>query len=108
MYRATSPTLKMTRLEVTASAGSDGGEPAVKTYTVKAGTTLAVTPPVPSGLKGSYALTVETTSGGSVYAARTLALPKDGIQMFTVQTMPDDGGMVEVPYAEQDLSVLGN
>ena len=99
---------KTAEVKVTASAGSDGGEPAVKTYTVKAGTTLAVTPPVPSGLKGSYALTVETTSGGSVYAARTLALPKDGIQMFTVQTMPDDGGMVEVPYAEQDLSVLGN
>ncbi|MFH8476277.1 DUF5719 family protein [Streptomyces sp. NPDC018000] len=93
-------------VKVAASAGSEGGEQTVKTYTVKGGTTLAVTPPVPSGLKGSYALTVETESGGPVHAARTLALPQDGIQMFTVQTLPDDGGTVEVPAAEQDLSLL--
>ena len=93
-------------VKVTASAGSGGGEQAVKTYSVKGGTTLAVTPPVPAGLKGSYALTVETKSGGPVHAARTLVLPEDGIQMFTVQTLPDDGGTVVVPAAEQDLSVL--
>ncbi|WP_405666533.1 DUF5719 family protein [Streptomyces sp. NBC_00055] len=93
-------------VKVTASAGSGGGERTVKTYTVKGGTTLAVTPQVPAGLKGSYALTVETESGGPVHAARTLALPEDGIPMFTVQTLPDDGGTVEVPAAEQDLSVL--
>ncbi|MFE4798330.1 DUF5719 family protein [Streptomyces sp. NPDC056708] len=110
--RAKGSTLSLTApgatatVKVTASAGSGGGEQAVKTYTVKGGTTLAVTPPVPSGLKGSYALTVETQSGGPVHAARTLALPQDGIQMFTVQTLPDDGGTVEVPAAEQDLSVL--
>ncbi|MET7858247.1 DUF5719 family protein [Streptomyces sp. NPDC005318] len=95
-------------VKVTASAGSGGGERTVKTYTVKGGTTLAVTPQVPAGLKGSYALTVETESGGPVHAARTLALPEDGIPMFTVQTLPDDGGTVEVPAAEQDLSVLGD
>ncbi|WP_329451758.1 DUF5719 family protein [Streptomyces sp. NBC_01724] len=94
------------KVKVTASAGSGGGERTVKTYTVKGGTTLAVTPQVPAGLKGSYALTVETESGGPVHAARTLTLPEDGIPMFTVQTLPDDGGTVEVPAAEQDLSVL--
>ncbi|MFD0026080.1 DUF5719 family protein [Streptomyces sp. NPDC058382] len=93
-------------VKVTASAGSKGGTPVSKTYKVAAGTTVAVTPPVPSGLKGTYALTVETQSGGPVHAARTLALPQDGIQMFTVQTLPDDGGTVEVPAAEEDLSVL--
>ncbi|WP_326670354.1 DUF5719 family protein [Streptomyces sp. NBC_01257] len=93
-------------VKVTASAGSKGGTPVSKTYQVGAGTTLAVTPPVPAGLKGTYALTVETQSGGPVHAARTLSVPLDGIPMFTVQTLPDDGGTVEVPAAEQDLSVL--
>ncbi|MFD7231430.1 DUF5719 family protein [Streptomyces sp. NPDC059881] len=95
------------QVKVTASAGTEAGEQAVKTYTVKAGTTLAITdPPVPAGLKGSYALTVEPQSGGPVHAARTLLLPQDGIEMFTVQTLPDDRGLVTVPSAEQDLSVL--
>ncbi|MCA1220317.1 DUF5719 family protein [Streptomyces sp. 8L] len=94
------------QVQVTASAGSQGGTATQKTYTVKAGTTLAVTPPVPDGLKGSYALTVEPRSGGPVYAARTLALPEDGIPMFTVQTLPDDRGTVSVPRASQDLSIL--
>ncbi|MGR8010199.1 DUF5719 family protein [Streptomyces hypolithicus] len=95
------------KVKVTASAGSEGGEPVTETYTVKAGTTLAIgKPPVPSGLRGSYALTVEPQSGGSVHASRSLELPEDGIPMFTVQTMPDDRGTVAVPEAEQDLSVL--
>ncbi|THA31022.1 hypothetical protein E6R18_18665 [Streptomyces sp. A1277] len=93
-------------VKVTASAGSEGGTPVSKTYKVAAGTTLAVTPPVPAGLKGTYALTVETQSGGPVHAARTLTVQQDGIPMFTVQTLPDDKGTVEVPAAEQDLSVL--
>ncbi|MFF7715952.1 DUF5719 family protein [Streptomyces sp. NPDC007988] len=96
------------QVKVTASAGTEGGAQAVKTYTVKGGTTLAVSPPVPAGLKGSYALTVEPQSGGPVHAARTLLLPEDGIQMFTVQTLPDDRGLVAVPAAQQDLSVLGD
>ncbi|MER5891002.1 DUF5719 family protein [Streptomyces sp. NPDC001941] len=110
--RATGSTLSLTaptanaEVKVTASAGSQGGTATSKTYSVKAGTTLAVTPPVPAGLKGSYALTVETVSGGPVHAARTLALPADGIPMFTVQTLPDDRGTVAVPRAVQDLSVL--
>ncbi|WP_149179932.1 DUF5719 family protein [Streptomyces sp. TRM49041] len=93
-------------VKVTASAGTEGGTPGSKTYTVKAGTTMAITPPVPAGLKGSYALTVETRSGGPVHAARMLALPQDGIEMFTIQTLADDEGKVAVPQAEQDLSVL--
>ncbi|MER5772271.1 DUF5719 family protein [Streptomyces sp. NPDC001985] len=94
------------RVRVTASAGTEGGARTVKTYEVKARTTLAVPAPVPDGLKGSYALTVETELGGPVHAARTLALPEDGVRMFTVQTLPDDRGLVSVPEAEQDLSVL--
>ncbi|MFI6691944.1 DUF5719 family protein [Streptomyces sp. NPDC050433] len=110
--RAKGSTLSLTapsstgKVKVTASAGSGGGEQVVKTYTVKGGTTQAVTPPVPAGLKGSYALTVEPESGGPVYAARTLALARDGVPMFTVQTMPDDRGMVSVPATKEDLSVL--
>ncbi|NBM19583.1 DUF5719 family protein [Streptomyces sp. GC420] len=94
------------KVKVTASAGTGGGEPVSETYTVKAGTTTAVTPPVPDGLKGSYALTVEPEPGGEVHASRTLALPQDGVPMFTVQTLPDDKGMVAVPKARQDLSLL--
>ncbi|WP_433571514.1 DUF5719 family protein [Streptomyces sp. CA-251247] len=93
-------------VKVTASAGTGGGSPAVKTYKVKAGTTTAVVPPVPTGLKGTYALTVETVAGGPVHASRMLALPQDGVPMFTVQTLPDDRGTVAVPKARQDLSVL--
>ncbi|MEU1124349.1 DUF5719 family protein [Streptomyces sp. NPDC005899] len=93
-------------VKVTASAGSEAGESTVKTYTVKGGTTLEVVPEAPAGLKGVYALTVEPESGGPVHAARTLTVAEGGIDMFTVQTLPDDGGTVEVPAAEQDLSVL--
>ncbi|MFE2377870.1 DUF5719 family protein [Streptomyces sp. NPDC059398] len=95
------------KVKVTASQGSEGGSPVVKTYTVKGGTTLAVKPTPPSGLKGSYALTVEPEAGGGpVYASRTLELPQDGVPMFTVQTLPDDRGTVSVPRAREDLSLL--
>ncbi|MGW0737885.1 DUF5719 family protein [Streptomyces sp. NPDC002851] len=93
------------KVKVTASAGAEGGSPVTKTYTVKGGTTRLVAPPVPSGLKGPYALTVERLAG-TVHVARTLELPQDGVPMFTVQTLPDDRGTVVVPKAEQDLSVL--
>ncbi|GAA2495269.1 DUF5719 family protein [Streptomyces gobitricini] len=110
--RAEGTTLSLTapgeaaEVKVTASAGTEGGTPVTKTYKIGSGTTLAVTPPVPAGLKGVYALTVETLSGGPVHAARTLAEPDDGLPMFTVQTLADDRGTVEVPSAGQDLSVL--
>ncbi|MEW1698418.1 DUF5719 family protein [Streptomyces sp. NPDC093249] len=110
--RAKASTLALTavgsaaQVKITASAGSAGGTPVSRTVTVKAGTTTAVTDLVPEGLKGSYALTVEPVSGGKVYASRMLALPQDGVPMFTVQPLLDDRGMVEVPAARQDLGVL--
>ena len=94
------------KVRVTASAGSGGGEPVSRTYTLKGGTTTAVDDLRPEGGKGRYALTVERLSGGAVYAARTLTVSEDGIPMFTVQTLPDDRGTVSVPEAGQDLSVL--
>ncbi|MFE1802648.1 MULTISPECIES: DUF5719 family protein [unclassified Streptomyces] len=94
------------KVKVTASAGSEGGTAASKTYTVKAGTTQNVEPPVPAGLKGTYALTVEPLSGGPVHASRMLEAAEGDVPMFTVQTLPDDRGTVKVPEAEQDLSVL--
>jgi uncharacterized protein DUF5719 len=94
------------QVKVTASAGSEGGTAATKTYTIKSGTTQDVELPVPAGLKGTYALTVERVSGGAVYASRTLLARMDGLPAFTVQTLPDDRGTVAVPDAEQDLSVL--
>ncbi|MFJ8364134.1 DUF5719 family protein [Streptomyces sp. NPDC093984] len=93
-------------VKVTASAGSEGGTPVTKQYTIKGGTTQDVDVPVPSGLKGTYALTVETLSGGPVYASRTLRTTIEGLSAFTVQTLPDDRGTVAVPEARQDLSVL--
>ncbi|OXS30508.1 DUF5719 family protein [Streptomyces sp. XY006] len=93
-------------VKVTASAGSEGGTPVSKTYTIKAGTTQDIEPPVPAGLKGTYALTVEPVSGGPVYGARALAAAEGGVPAFTVQTLPDDRGTVAVPEADEDLSVL--
>ncbi|MEU4204807.1 DUF5719 family protein [Streptomyces sp. NPDC045470] len=98
---------KDAEVTVTASAGSGGGTPVSKTYTVKGGSTLAVEPPRPQGLKGSYALTVTPAAGsGPVHAARTLALPQGGLPAFTVQTLPDDRGSVVVPTAGEDLRLL--
>ncbi|MFF0586402.1 DUF5719 family protein [Streptomyces sp. NPDC003781] len=94
------------QVKVTASAGTEGGTPATKTYTIKAGTTQNVDAPVPAGLKGAYALTVETVSGGPVHASRTLTGPDEDVAAFTVQTLPDDRGTVSVPNADDDLSVL--
>ncbi|MFE9442610.1 DUF5719 family protein [Streptomyces sp. NPDC006602] len=94
------------KVKVTASAGSDGGTAVSKTYTIKAGTTENVEAPTPSGLKGTYALTVEPISGGPVYASRTLTATEEGVRGFTIQTLPDDRGTVAVPEADQDLSVL--
>ncbi|MEU3900326.1 DUF5719 family protein [Streptomyces sp. NPDC045251] len=110
--RAKSTTLSITaprqsaKVKVMASAGTEGGTTASKTFTIKGGTTQNVEAPVPAGLEGAYALTVETVSGGPVYASRTLTGEDDDVAAFTVQTLPDDRGMVSVPKAEEDLSVL--
>lgn len=93
-------------VKVTTSASTSGGEPVSKTVSVKAGTTVVLSPPDPSSGKGTYAVTVQPSSGGPVYASRTLELPKDGVPMFTVQTMPDDRGLVAVPASREDLSIL--
>ncbi|MDG9719052.1 DUF5719 family protein [Streptomyces sp. DH24] len=93
------------KVKVTASAGGEGGT-TTRTFTIKAGTTQNVEAPVPSGAKGTYALTVEPVPGGAaVYAARTLTATGD-VPGFTVQTLPDDRGMVAVPDADEDLAVL--
>ncbi|MEV5342619.1 DUF5719 family protein [Streptomyces sp. NPDC052676] len=94
------------KVKVTASAGSEGGSPVSRTYTLKAGTTQNVEVPVPSGLEGTYALTVEPLSGGPVHAARTLGTDQDGVPAFTIQTLPDDRGTVSVPETQEDLAVL--
>jgi hypothetical protein len=94
------------KVKVTASAGTEGGTEASRTYTIKKGTTQDVDLPAPDGLKGTYALTVETVSGGPVHGSRTLSSPQGSVPAFTVQTLPDDRGTVKVPEAEQDLSVL--
>ncbi|MDW8809538.1 DUF5719 family protein [Streptomyces scabiei] len=110
--RAKGTTLALTaptgtaKVKVTASAGSGGGESTTKTFTIKAGTTRHVDMPAPSGLKGTYALTVESTSGAPVYASRLLESKLDSVPAFTIQTLPDDRGTVAVPKAHQDLSIL--
>lgn len=93
-------------MKVTASAGSEAGTAASKTYTIKSGTTQDVELPVPSGLKGTFALTVEPLTDTPVYAARTLTVTDEGVQGFTVQTLPDDRGTVEVPRADENMAVL--
>ncbi|MER6146358.1 DUF5719 family protein [Streptomyces sparsogenes] len=96
------------KVRVTASAGSGGGRPVSKTIEIKGGTTVAAEPPHPASGKGGYAVTVERISGGPVYASRMLALPQDGIPMFTIQALPDDRATVEVPAAREDLSLLND
>ena len=97
---------KSVTVRVTSSAGSEGGSPVGKTYTVKGKTTKSLAPPVPKGVKGGYAVTVERLSGGEVYASRTLEQKKGKVPAFTVQALPDDRGKVLVPHSGQDLSVL--
>ncbi|MQY16066.1 hypothetical protein SRB5_62580 [Streptomyces sp. RB5] len=99
------------QVKVTSSAGSKGGTAAEKTYTVKSGTTLTLTElPLPEGkLTGSrFAFTVEKVEGGELYAARMLQQKKDGVPMFTVQTLPDDHATVAVPETRQDISLVGD
>jgi hypothetical protein len=103
----TAPTAGAT-VKITSSAGTGGGTPVTKTVTLKAGTTTALTPATPTGAKGQYAVTVEHVSGGPVYGSRMLALPLNGIPMFTIQPLPDDRGLVAVPDAEENLSILNN
>ncbi|MFD7904476.1 DUF5719 family protein [Kitasatospora sp. NPDC059747] len=93
-------------VHVTASAGSNGGTPVTKDVQVPAGATVAVPAPEPGGLNGSFALTVETASGGPVVAARMLAIPAKDVPMFTVQALRDDRSTIKVPQASQDPGVV--
>ncbi|WP_333767006.1 DUF5719 family protein [Streptomyces sp. IBSBF 2435] len=93
-------------VKVTSSPGPTGGTTVTKTVIVKAGTSLSLQPQPPSQGKGGYAVTVQRLSGGLVYASRMLALPLGGVPMFTIQPLPDDRGMVEVPQAGADLAIL--
>ncbi|MGW4022320.1 DUF5719 family protein [Streptomyces sp. NPDC005009] len=96
------------KIKVTASAGTEGGTEASKTYTIKSGTTQNIEAPVPAGVKGTYALTVEPQSDTPVYASRTLTTTKNDVPFFTVQSLPDDRGTVSVPKSNEDLSILQN
>ncbi|MGW5349893.1 DUF5719 family protein [Streptomyces sp. NPDC004031] len=98
---------KDTQVKVTSSPGTAGGTPVTRTVVVKAGTTMAVQPVAPVAGKGSFSVTVEKLSGGTLYASRELALPLDGVPMFTIQPMPDDRSTVQVPQAAPDLKILG-
>ncbi|UED86006.1 DUF5719 family protein [Streptomyces profundus] len=93
-------------VEVTYSAGADGGEPVEETYTVDPGTTMTITPEL-DDTEGNFALTLTPSSrGGSLWAARTLIVDDDGTTTFTTQTLPDDHSRVSVPESSQDLSML--
>ncbi|WP_308294285.1 DUF5719 family protein [Streptomyces sp. ST2-7A] len=94
------------RVTVTLSPGSEGGAASTETHTVAAGTTLAVTPGAADDLEGRYALTVERTGGGPLYAARSLTMTTRDIPMFTTQSLPDDRSTVQVPETGRDLGVL--
>ncbi|WP_406199083.1 DUF5719 family protein [Kitasatospora sp. NBC_01560] len=93
-------------VKVTASAGTGGGTPVSKEVQLPAGGTVALPAPEPGGLNGSFALTVETVSGGPVVAARMLALPVKDVPMFTVQALRDDRSTVKVPQAAQNPGVV--
>lgn len=93
-------------VKVTSAPGASGGTAVSKTVVVKAGSTLSLQPQPPSQSSGGYAVTVEKLSGGTLYASRMLALPLGGVPMFTIQPLPDDRGMVEVPQAGSDIAIL--
>ncbi|MFH8728803.1 DUF5719 family protein [Streptomyces termitum] len=94
------------QVKVTASAGTEGGTPATRTVDLKAGTTTVLADLAPKDVKGGFALTVETVSGGPVHGSRMLAVTEEGVPMFTIQNLVDDRGTVRVPTARQNLGVL--
>ncbi|MDT0441582.1 DUF5719 family protein [Streptomyces johnsoniae] len=92
-------------VDVTWSAGAEGGESVTETYTVDGRTTMTVTPEIPDSIEGTFAVTL-TPRGGPLYAARTLTVDNGGTPGWTVQTLPDDHSTVSVPETEPDLSIL--
>ncbi|MET9617836.1 DUF5719 family protein [Kitasatospora indigofera] len=93
-------------VRVTSSAGSGGGTPATQDVQIPAGGTVGLPAPEPAGLSGTFAVTLETVSGGPVVAARMLALPLKDVPMFTIQSFADDRSTVSVPHAAQDPGLL--
>ena len=93
-------------VRVTSSAGSGGGTPATADVQIPAGGTVGLPAPEPAGLNGTFAITVETVSGGPVVAARMLAITAKDVPMFTVQSLADDRSSVRVPHADQDPGLL--
>ncbi|WP_329495235.1 DUF5719 family protein [Kitasatospora herbaricolor] len=93
-------------VRVTSSAGSGGGTPATQDVQIPAGGTVGLPAPEPAGLNGTFAITLETVSGGPVVAARMLALPLKDVPMFTIQSFADDRSTVSVPQAAQDPGLL--
>ena len=93
-------------VRVSASAGSGGGTPATKEVEIPAGGTVGLPAPEPEGLNGTFAITVETLSGGPVMAARMLTVTAKDVAMFTVQSLADDHSTVRVPHADQDPGLL--
>ncbi|MEV4560542.1 DUF5719 family protein [Kitasatospora sp. NPDC049285] len=94
------------KVKVTSSAGSNGGTPATKDVDIPAGTTVTVDGIDPAGVNGPYALTVETTTGGPVVAARQLTIPARDYPAFTTQQLRDDRATVQVPQAAGDPGVV--
>jgi hypothetical protein len=94
-------------VRVTASAGTGGGTPTTKdNVQIPAGATIGLASPEPNGGNGSFGLTVETTSGSGVVAARMLAVNTNNVPMFTIQALQDDHSFVQVPQVRQDPGVL--
>ncbi|GAA1955741.1 DUF5719 family protein [Kitasatospora viridis] len=93
-------------VQVTASASTGGGTPTTKTVPIPAGSTVGLASPEPGGGNGSFAVTLETTSGSGVVAARVLAVNTNNVPMFTVQELQDDHSYVQVPQTAQDPGVL--
>jgi hypothetical protein len=91
-------------VSLTISPGTDGGESVTETYTVDGRTTLTLTPELPETTGGMYAMTLRT-SGGPLYASRTLTTDDD-TPGLTIQTLPDDRSTVTVPRTGPDLSLL--
>lgn len=81
-----------------------GTTPTSTNVSVPAGATVAVTPKAPGN--GTYAVTVEPVSGGSVYAARMITRKSGSVPAFTIQQLVDDRSTVQIPHALQDNSIL--
>ncbi|MFJ4417240.1 DUF5719 family protein [Streptomyces sp. NPDC088925] len=95
------------KVGVTISAGTKGGAPVTKTYSVPKGASQAFDVEPGKGTKGEWSLTLAPEKGGGpVYASRQLTAKADsGASLFTIQPLEDDKGTVRVPRTVEDLRV---